>query len=557
MLIAVSSISGSPGVSSWSLLLSAAWPGDDDRNRVLVETDSSGAVLAVRYGMSPTPGIVELISNVRQGVGLTETLKASAHRLDDKLWAVPAPSSADAAWPILVRMGELGPVLSAGKDIWVVDCGRWWPSAPSVGITSAADLNLVFVDAQDSSFLSVRSRVHHFRETSAVGVVVVGSTQRKIEELEANFGADMVWNIPYIKQLDILAGQAATSNTSKRSKSRRSKAWREALKLSSELQSMLAASSTKPAQGVQDPRPTASKPLANSRVEAASPLPKASQPGSSPTDLGPPSIPVEASAPALADLPPPSIPVEAPAPALADLPPSIPAEASAPAGVVSPPSASVETPAGVVSPPSAAVPANVDSPPQAPPNKVSPPQAQPKDSTTVPPWIPVKPDLPVERTEITSTPMPGVPLGSQPPPATAPPGAPAMPPIDALTTVSSEQLAGAQVRATNTAGQQSSIPDSGRAPDQGHPTEGVPGMPPASNAKSPQPSNNGSVGDGPDNVLPTQSAESKKAGTSPANGSHDYFYDAPTLLPTKKSKVSRPKPNSDASGGKPSDGDGS
>ena len=154
MLIAATSISGSPGVSAWSLLLAASWPGDDPRNRILVEADTSGGVLAVRYGLSPNPGIVELISNVRQGVGLRETLEASGRRLGEKLWAVPTPGNADTAWPILFRMGSLGAALSEGDDIWFVDCGRWWPTSPGVGITSEADLNLIFVDAEDSSFLS-------------------------------------------------------------------------------------------------------------------------------------------------------------------------------------------------------------------------------------------------------------------------------------------------------------------------------------------------------------------------------------------------------------------
>ncbi len=622
MLVAVSSISGSPGVSSWSLLFSAAWPGDDRRNRVLVETDSTGGVLAVRYGLSPTPGIVELISNVRQGVGLRETLGASAHRLDEQLWAVPAPSSADAAWPILVRMGDLGPVLSGGDDIWFVDCGRWWPSSPCVGITSSADLNLILVDADDSSLLSVRSRVHHFRQFGKVGVVVVGSTQRSLEELEMNFGADKVWNIPHIKQLDILAGQAATTGQSKRSKSRRSKAWRQALKMSGELRHLLdSAAVARPATDMSQGAATS-----DSQVPQTWPQPSVDSVPNEPSQQVQPVVDFSA---------PPAISMPSAESGLVDqsLPPApgvVSPTVSVPSGVVeqsvAPPAPEVAVPplpdmpaaispanspqteqTEITSTPISSVPSSFTKPaaearpavsseqydpsftaPNVPPTSTGPSTTKPVNESVVadfgqpapsfpdqasPPMSPVEkvvpadPAMPPVEAAVSSQPV-------MPPVEAAVSGQPAMPPLDAMTTLSTAQLSDREFEI----GQ----PPTPKKPPAAHEqfpaelkphtnkslqeiaatTANVPGVtrvinasaldetshggkPPAQVAhKSPSmpPIHHAAYAQIPvkEDIAPTETGGVSSAADASEQNSN-YFYDAPTLLPTKKSTVSTPE----------------
>ena len=46
------SVRGSPGVTSWSLLLAAAWPAEYVVERVVLEADCDGGVLGARYGFS-------------------------------------------------------------------------------------------------------------------------------------------------------------------------------------------------------------------------------------------------------------------------------------------------------------------------------------------------------------------------------------------------------------------------------------------------------------------------------------------------------------------------
>ncbi len=57
MLIAVCSLKGSPGVTTWALALAACWP--RPASAVLVECDPSGGSLAARFGLAPAPGLVQ------------------------------------------------------------------------------------------------------------------------------------------------------------------------------------------------------------------------------------------------------------------------------------------------------------------------------------------------------------------------------------------------------------------------------------------------------------------------------------------------------------------
>jgi hypothetical protein len=56
MIVTLGSVRGAPGVTSWSLLLAAAWPSMSAPERVVLEADPAGGVLGVRYGLGVDPG---------------------------------------------------------------------------------------------------------------------------------------------------------------------------------------------------------------------------------------------------------------------------------------------------------------------------------------------------------------------------------------------------------------------------------------------------------------------------------------------------------------------
>ena len=65
MIVVLGSVRGSPGVTSWSLLLATAWPVESGTERVVLEADAAGGVLGARYGWGVEPGLASLAAALR------------------------------------------------------------------------------------------------------------------------------------------------------------------------------------------------------------------------------------------------------------------------------------------------------------------------------------------------------------------------------------------------------------------------------------------------------------------------------------------------------------
>ncbi len=226
MLIAVSSISGSPGVSAWTLMLAAAWP--DPQTRILVEADPSGGVLAARYGLSSDPGVVTLVSQARLHLGHRPELQSCGRRLDANLWCIPGPETAEGAGHIWSGGAQpLAECLAGDDRLWFVDCGRIYPNTTLSPLLSASDLHLLFVGSSTESLVAVPSRVSWLSEHAPTCVVSVGNSGRHPDEMLKFFGSERVWQVGYQRDLSKIAGQVFESG-----RARRSKAWRAAVEIS-------------------------------------------------------------------------------------------------------------------------------------------------------------------------------------------------------------------------------------------------------------------------------------------------------------------------------------
>ncbi len=239
-LVSVSSVRGAPGVSSWALMLTAAWPHSADR--VLVEADGSGGVVSARYDLPIEPSVTDLLTNVRRG-RLQEgfQMEAVARLLrrpgaaEEALWVVPAPLSshdAQGAWKSLAK--PAADAMLADNRLWVADCGRVWAGSPAEVMVASAPLNIVISDQSIPSLIVLQSRVQAI--PGKVGLIVVGKTKHTVNELLGFTGADYAWKVPYFSALAERAGQLASETK----RGRRSKAWQTALSISHELAGELA-----------------------------------------------------------------------------------------------------------------------------------------------------------------------------------------------------------------------------------------------------------------------------------------------------------------------------
>lgn len=227
MIVALSSLRGSPGVTSWSLLLAGAWPIGVER--VVLEADGDGGVLAVRCGLGVDPGVAALVAATRRHDAQTGrvTVDAFARRLGDEVWVIPGPESAERAAAVWASSADdVAAMAALDRRVWIVDGGRSAAGALAAPFTERAELAVVLTSARQEDLVAVPPRVRSLQGggAAAVGVLVVGRPGYGLDELRAFFGTGLVWMVR-------VAGDAALTAplTLSSRRARRSWLWREAV----------------------------------------------------------------------------------------------------------------------------------------------------------------------------------------------------------------------------------------------------------------------------------------------------------------------------------------
>ena len=144
MLIAICSLKGSPGVTTWSLALAASWP--QPARVLLAECDPSGGSIAARFGLAPTPGLASLTAAARRDRN-PHLAWSHAQQLPGGLPVVCAPPGAGFARAALGTLVEsrrdtvsvLRAAAAAPGGVVVADCGRLDPDSAALTIAREAD----------------------------------------------------------------------------------------------------------------------------------------------------------------------------------------------------------------------------------------------------------------------------------------------------------------------------------------------------------------------------------------------------------------------------------
>lgn len=152
MLVAVVSVKGSPGVSTFAFALATSWPEED--RRLLVEADPSGGDLAPRLSLPGSPGLVSLAAarhdpdpaliwrhtqTLPGGVALIAG-PPGAEQARAALRTLTTPPAGD---PLAVH----GITTRDADTVVVADCGRIGPGSPAMPIIEAADVTLLLTRA--------------------------------------------------------------------------------------------------------------------------------------------------------------------------------------------------------------------------------------------------------------------------------------------------------------------------------------------------------------------------------------------------------------------------
>jgi MinD-like ATPase involved in chromosome partitioning or flagellar assembly len=225
MIVTLGSVRGAPGVTSWSLLLAAAWPSMSAPERGVLEADPAGGVLGVRYGLGVDPGAVSLIAALRRSADAVPVAD-HARGVGDGVWVVPGPETGEQSRAIWSGNADTVAARFALDDrVWLVDAGRLDVSSPALPFAVASSLTVLLTGSASEDLVQVPSRVAGLHDRGAtVGVLVVGKVPHPPAELAEFFGTGSVWCAGRCDDLVAVAGAVLTSG-----RARRTWLWRTAI----------------------------------------------------------------------------------------------------------------------------------------------------------------------------------------------------------------------------------------------------------------------------------------------------------------------------------------
>ncbi|MFI6098182.1 chromosome partitioning protein [Lentzea sp. NPDC051213] len=164
MLIAVISVKGSPGTTTFSLALAARWPGP--ARTLVVEADPSGGDIATRFSLESAPSLLSLAASARHSSD-PALVWQHAQALQGGLPVVAAPPDADRARAALVALapdpsGGMGALRSAANlpnTVVIADCGRIDPGSPAMSIVQEADVLVLLTRARADDLAHLARRL--------------------------------------------------------------------------------------------------------------------------------------------------------------------------------------------------------------------------------------------------------------------------------------------------------------------------------------------------------------------------------------------------------------
>lgn len=187
MNVVLCSVSGSPGVSVWSVLLSGLWPSDQQWERVTVEVDLAGGVMGARYGLDSRTEQLIAAAPRWDGGATSVDAKRFAHRVGEGAWLVPGPKtpdSADRLWRVADAPRSVAAMAATDRRVWLFDAGRAVPAGVMAPFFSESAVVVLFVRGVAEELAKVRSRLRMLKASGAhVMVVVSGRTDHGHSEV--------------------------------------------------------------------------------------------------------------------------------------------------------------------------------------------------------------------------------------------------------------------------------------------------------------------------------------------------------------------------------------
>ncbi|APU21314.1 hypothetical protein UA75_16530 [Actinoalloteichus sp. GBA129-24] len=221
MLIALASLKGSPGVTTFAVALAATWPGGC--RRVLVECDPSGGDLGVRFGLPTSPGLVSLAAAGRTHDD-PELVWRHAWPLPSEVPVVAAPPGAEQARAAVAALApardRAGVLVAAGRagGVVLVDCGRLDPASPAWPLVAAADALLLMSGAHADELAHLAARLTTAGRWSRHPALLLVGEGHSSSEVTRELGVPVLAQVPHDpRSAAALSGRPTSRRTVTRS----------------------------------------------------------------------------------------------------------------------------------------------------------------------------------------------------------------------------------------------------------------------------------------------------------------------------------------------------
>ena len=199
MIVVFQSLSGSPGASVWTTLGSGLWPSDNPLERVGVEADLDGGVMAVRYQLESKTDLLLAEAPLAEGAGLGD-MSLCAHKVGNRAWLVPGPKAPEAVrrrWLAAGGVDSVAQLALRDSRVWMFDVGRASPTGVMAPLFASAAVSVLFVRGSSEELTKVRGRLVELKDTGAhVMVAVTGRLDHREDEVKEFVGTRHVMFLP-------------------------------------------------------------------------------------------------------------------------------------------------------------------------------------------------------------------------------------------------------------------------------------------------------------------------------------------------------------------------
>ncbi|MEC3978893.1 chromosome partitioning protein [Amycolatopsis sp. H20-H5] len=201
MLIAVLSLKGSPGTTTFSVALAARWP--SPARPLIVEVDPSGGDIATRFSLESSPGLLSLTAAARRNNDPAAVWQ-HAQALPGGLPVVAAPPDADRARAALSALTAdqaagvsiLRAAANAADTVVVADCGRIDAGSPALPIVRCADAMVLLTRAHADDLAHLARRLPAIGRWNAHPVMLLVGEGYSSAEVAHELGVPPLGRVP-------------------------------------------------------------------------------------------------------------------------------------------------------------------------------------------------------------------------------------------------------------------------------------------------------------------------------------------------------------------------